>query len=275
MIKKRYIHFTGILLMAGMIITTLTASTNGSPGGKTNSPGDGASCLQCHGGTLNSGTGSPMIQTNIPAAGYVPGNTYTIGVSISEAGISKFGFELTAEDNANQKTGTFSISNPTETQLVNSGNAVSHTSSGVIGSGSKTWSANWTAPPAGTGTLTFYAIVNSTNNNNNSSGDNIYTYSLSVNENLSTGTATHKTPGLGKVFPSPGKDVFHLEHNQDNLTDEQIKVYSIRGRELEPDRIYIDKNLVTFSIQSASSGIYFLQVKFENGRQFTRKIIKR
>ena len=46
------------------------------------------------------------------------------------SGVVKFGFELTAEDGSNSKVGTFIITDPTQTQLKNGGNAVTHTSAG-------------------------------------------------------------------------------------------------------------------------------------------------
>ena len=66
----------------------LISKINGSPGGKTGSPADGGSCIQCHDDfALNSGVGIPNITSNIPSTGYVPGVTYTITSSISEAGL--------------------------------------------------------------------------------------------------------------------------------------------------------------------------------------------
>ena len=94
----------------------LISKINGSPGGKTDSPADGGSCIQCHDDfALNSGVGIPNITSNIPSTGYVPGAIYTINSSISEAGLERFGFEVTAEDVSNNKVGTFFITNSTET----------------------------------------------------------------------------------------------------------------------------------------------------------------
>lgn len=272
--KRNYIRFTGVFVIAGIVIATLTAGTSGSPGGKTNSPGDGSNCIQCHGGTLNSGPGTPLIQTNIPAGGYGPGNTYTIDLSISETGINKFGFELTAEDNSNQKMGTFSITNTTETQLVNGGGAVSHTSSGVSGSGSKTWSVDWIAPAVGTGTITFYGILNSSNNNNNASGDNIYTYTLTVKEGLATGLKEMRKQSSFQVFPSPGKDVFHLNYKTGNITKKQISFFSLTGQQVNADKVSIQNHLIIFSLASKPSGTYFINIKNKNGEQLIRKVLK-
>ena len=57
-------------------------------------------------------------------------------------GISKFGFELTAEDEWTEK-GTFTITNSVETKLTNNGSAVTHKGTGTSGQSNKTWTFDW------------------------------------------------------------------------------------------------------------------------------------
>ena len=104
--------------------TTSNSNASGSPGGKTGSPNDVAnfnisSCTGCH--YAGVGTGA-TITSDIPSSGYVPGNVYTITANINQSGINKFGFEITAEEAnfGSAKTGTFFVTNGTETKLVNS-----------------------------------------------------------------------------------------------------------------------------------------------------------
>ena len=97
--------------------TTSHSNSGGSPGGKTNSPLDAQTCTGCHSGTLNSGVGTATIISDIPANGYVIGNTYTITLTGVKANCTKFGFELTAED-ASGKAGNFMITDNT-TKFVN------------------------------------------------------------------------------------------------------------------------------------------------------------
>lgn len=131
--------------------TTVSLST-GSPGGKTGSPSDNTDCTQCH-TVLSTTSALTSITSNIPSSGYVPGNTYTITANINALSALN-GFEITCEENnTNLKTGTFFITNPNETQLVNNGAAVTHT---VGGNNSHTWSFDWEAPIAGTGDVNFY-----------------------------------------------------------------------------------------------------------------------
>ena len=136
-----------ILFYPQSIIGKLT----GSPGGKTGSPMDNSDCTSCHNiqGTTVTTT---HITSNIPSNGYIPGNTYTITANLNASG--PLGFEISCEENtSNTKTGTLFNTDPITTQLVNNGNAITHT---TAGNSLNTWSFDWESPSIGTGDITFY-----------------------------------------------------------------------------------------------------------------------
>ncbi|OYT11864.1 MAG: hypothetical protein B6I18_02720 [Bacteroidetes bacterium 4572_112] len=67
--------------------------------------GDGGkTCTTCHGGSATNKAN--WISSNIPSTGYIAGQTYTITVSGTHSGVSRFGFEATAENNTGAKVGT-------------------------------------------------------------------------------------------------------------------------------------------------------------------------
>lgn len=175
---KRFYNLLPLVLIP--LIAVFTGFSNGSPGGRTGSPGDNLNnCTGCHSGTAQ--TASSWITTNIPASGYVAGETYTITATGTHTGVGKFGFELTAEDGSESKVGNFIITNSNQTKLVNQNNAVTHTSAGNTPSGnSKTWTMDWTAPDASTGAVTFYAAFNAADGNGGTAGDVIYLTSTEV-----------------------------------------------------------------------------------------------
>lgn len=175
---NRLYKFLPIVILPAILI--LYANSAGSPGGKTGSPGDSnATCTQCHSGTASSVSG--WITTNIPAEGYTPGGSYVITATGTHSGVVKFGFELTAETSAGAKIGTFTISEPTRTQLVNVNKAVTHTQAGNVPTGNtNTWTMNWTAPASNVGQIRFYAAFNAANGNGNNTGDVIYKSNLFV-----------------------------------------------------------------------------------------------
>jgi len=136
-----------------------------------------------------------LIATNIPFAGYTAGETYTITVSANMSGISRYGFELTAENASGVKEGTFLITDPARTKTANGGKAVTHTSVGNSASGNSiSWSVDWTAPATGTGTVTFYTTLNATNSNGNTGGDQIYTGTRSASELILNPQVTGVSP---------------------------------------------------------------------------------
>ena len=191
--KRIYSILTVLALPAFLL---LYSYTGGSPGGKTGSPGDGGStCTACHSGTAQTQGG--LISTNIPFTGYEPGQTYTITVSANLSGISKYGYELTAENASGTKQGTFAITDPARTKTVNGGKATTQTSGGTVANGNNiSWSVDWTAPASGTGSITFYTALNATNSNGSTSGDQIYTSTRSVSEHVLNPQITEVDPNI-------------------------------------------------------------------------------
>ncbi len=141
--KKIYKLLT---ILAIPSILLLYSYSGGSPGGKTGSVGDEANtCTDCHTGTSAGQIG--WISSNIPEAGYTPGETYSITATGTHEGVVKFGFELTAENVGGDKLGGFMITDADRTKFTNANNAVTHTQAGNAPNGSmNTWSVDWTAP---------------------------------------------------------------------------------------------------------------------------------
>ncbi|TVQ77096.1 MAG: T9SS C-terminal target domain-containing protein [Flavobacteriales bacterium] len=162
---KKYYTLIGFLSCLVAIVLINGAYSFGRTGPYSGSPGDnGLNCSSCHGGSPSPITNA--ITSNIPASGYVAGNTYTLTLSISHPTNNTFGFQVTAEDASDNKVGTF-VSTGGATQVVNGGNAVTHTTAGNQGTNnSRVWTVDWVAPAAGTGDVTFYVAFNSGNGNN-------------------------------------------------------------------------------------------------------------
>ncbi len=177
---KTIYKLLSILIIPSALL--LYSYSSGSPGGKTGSTGDGGTtCTQCHAGT--SIPQSNWITTDIPVDGYTAGETYTVTVTGTHTGVVKMGFEVTAENTSGTKKGMWTLTDATRTKFTNGNAAVTHTSAGNVPSGNtNTWSMDWTAPVAGTGSIKFNAAVNAANGNGNTAGDQIYTTSLTVSE---------------------------------------------------------------------------------------------
>ena len=251
---KKYLLIFPITIALAIFFYPTTSISNGtgSPGGKTNSPLDGQNCTACHSGTINSGIGNASITTNIPSWGYIPGQTYTITLTGVKTNCTKFGFELTAEDAFNSKTGTFFITNGMTQYAANTNNtAVTHTNAGTSGNTTKSWSIDWTPDQASSST-TFYASLLFANNNGNYLGDNVFTNSLMVFEAVTTSN-NNLSEENDFTFYSPNKTI------ESNTI---VLVYDISGK-----LVLTTKEEFT-TISHLKNGIYIIK-----SEKKTQKII--
>ena len=154
----------------GLLLTSLpsTTYTGGSPASYTNAPTTGtsreANCTSCHAGTLQtSGTNYNNIAFNgsFTGGGYIPDSTYTLTLSYTHSGKTKFGYQLTCLKNNNTMAGSFAtITGNNKSSLITGSVAgatrqyMRQTSSGASGSGAASWSFRWTAPTTNMGDVT-------------------------------------------------------------------------------------------------------------------------
>jgi hypothetical protein len=245
--KKSLLLFPiSIVLAIFFYPTTSNSNSGGSPGEKTNSSMDGQNCTVCHSGTMNSGVATATISSDIPANGYVIGNTYTITLTGVKANCTKFGFELTAENAMLGKAGTFLITNSTETKFASGTNntAVTHKAAGNSGNTTKSWSMDWTASTNTSGSTIFYAALLFANNNGNNNGDNTFTTSLSVNEevvnaisdntiqpffNYNSATKTIETTHAILVYDISGKLVLTTKEKSTTISHLKNGIYILKS----------------------------------------------
>ncbi|MFN5371819.1 MAG: choice-of-anchor V domain-containing protein, partial [Bacteroidia bacterium] len=127
---------------------------------------------------------SDMISIDVPDCGYIPGETYTVTLTVSSAGRNEFGFSVSPQFNGGATAGTMIASEGT--QLNGSGRYLTHTAQGTAETSpnARIWTFEWIAPPAGSGDVTFYAAFNASNNNNANSGDLIFNSNLTIFEGV-------------------------------------------------------------------------------------------
>lgn len=147
--KAKRLLYIFIIAAVSIMISASLLYPSGAPAAKTGSPGDGANCSECHGQTATTTAG--LITSNIPAAGYSPGQTYQITATNSLTGSGKFGFEVSPQNQAGAQLGTLVAGSGSK--LVGGTKYVTHSNAN---STTNTWSFGWIAPAAGTGAVTFY-----------------------------------------------------------------------------------------------------------------------
>ncbi len=222
-IKKIYLILF-ILIIPALLM--LFSYHTGSPGGRTGSPGDnGKNCTQCHAGTPQNADG--WITSNIPPSGYIGGETYVITATGTHPGVQRFGFEITAEDELGNKTGTLTLVNSSETKFTNAGKAVTHTAQGITPIGiSRSWQVEWTAPEEIPGDIIFYAAFNAANGNGSSSGDVIYLSDLTVSADIIGIAEPESHPHL---YPNPASGVVSI-CVEDIQPGQTIRIFTRTGQ---------------------------------------------
>ncbi len=127
----------------------------------------------CHvGNSLNAGGGT-LTFTGLPALGWVAGQTYPLTVTIQRTGASRYGFQLSAVNDANNtQAGTLAAGSGVKVQTRSSIQYASHS----FASSASSFIVNWTAPAATTGgRVRFNLAANAANGDFNTTGDFIYT----------------------------------------------------------------------------------------------------
>jgi|TARA_B110000902_G_scaffold45115_1_gene50659 hypothetical protein len=194
----------------GLLLISLpsTTYTGGSPASYTNAPTTGtsreANCTSCHAGALQtSGTNFNNIAFNgsFTGGGYIPDSTYTLTLSYTHSGKTKFGYQLTCLNDNNAMAGSFAtIPGNSKSSLI-SGSVAGATRQymrqtsypGSSGSGAASWSFRWTAPTTNTGDVTIYAVVNSANSAGGNSGDIIIAKEFTIAPSTLLPVATAST----------------------------------------------------------------------------------
>ena len=229
-----------LITAAVMAAAGLAWARSGSfMGARTGAPSE-SNCTACHSGTNNAGSG--VLQLNMPAM-YDPGDTLDLSVSLSNTGMVRWGFEITALDMAgDQPAGRFIISDPTHTEdSTDSGTGrqyVFQTNAGTYdgtANASSGWSMRWEAPSAGTGTVTFYLAGLAANSGSGAGGDSAYTVTLDVPENTAVsvdepdGGHRPATPTLTGNEPNPFNAGTRIRFELPRAGRVGLDIYNSRG----------------------------------------------
>lgn len=258
--------------------TKTYSNPSGAPERCSGSPFDGQTCANsnCHSGSASVRSG--MITSTVPASGYIPGSVYTFTVSITQAGINKFGFAISPQHAAGNVVGTLALTNTSETQLKSSGNYVTHRTAGNSGVNTKSWNFNWTAPSVGTGNVPFYASVMAANNNTDEHGDLVFTDILTVQEDITTQIPKTSSDINFSVFPNPAEgSTIHISFNANASSISRIRIMGLNGfvvNEISHNATSNGIQHAALNIEHLAKGVYFVEIQNGLGTMITR-IIRR
>ena len=161
------------------------ANSGGPSGNYANNAPSYNNCTSCHSGAINTGNGAVEI-LGLPTDGYVPGESYSLTISVSGTHSRGYGFQM-ASQTGNDNAGTFSLGSSSENVELN-GNRIQHSTRTISGE----WIVEWLAPSSDVGDVTFSISGMATGGNSGNGGDDVYTGAVELpafipvidNENL-------------------------------------------------------------------------------------------
>lgn len=261
----------GVFLLESFIPLKV-ARRDGSDPGYTGSPGDGnKSCTTCHGGVATPKEG--WITSDIPAGGYIPGQTYTIKATNTVMGATRFGFEVSPQKNNGDLMGTIVVTDTLRTKLVGESKYITYRSDGVDGVDSNSWTFDWVAPQAGSGEVVFYGAFNANPGHKGADGTTLST--LKVKEaGSTTGLAllSDRVSNLA-VFPNPSNDVVKVNFDLKRSSHVTINVSDLNGKRLISvlKGKYNGNVTKEVNISELPQGVYLMNIEVD-GKSATQKI---
>ena len=264
--KRTNLVILGIfsVLIGGTINYTYGWATNPPPN-NTGAPTDGM-CTNCHtGGSAISVSNG--ISTTIPAEGYTPGQTYsiTVGFDLIKTGYGAYGFELSAQDFLGNHVGTMT-NNTTASSwggyMGNNNTATSPT----------TWTFDWVAPLAGTGSFSFYAASVNGDGDGTEFNDEVLKTSLMINE--ASATSVGEINDSYKLTANvTANNILNVNFDAKQNGSYTLKVISINGQVVIEENIEVSQGENAFKSvlgNEIKKGIYIVNFMSDTERHQTK-----
>lgn len=269
---KRLLFFISL----GAIFTGTTAFIISSGGitGRTGSPGEGT-CAGCHGG--GGGTTAVILSASpsLTLSQYLPGQTYTLTLTVTNSLFSKFGFNAEILNSSNTNAGNISAG-LSGVQVVNTTRKNVTQTTPKSGTGSASFQFVWTAPLSGTATI--YAAGNAVNGTGGTSGDATGNTAFVLTPNTSNGINEAVSSGISglNVYPNPVRSEFKINYNLIENGNVKVALYNIQGQEISEitnENQYTGAQSLNAQLPpDLAKGVYFVKLSV-NGKQEAQRLI--
>ena len=174
---NRMSFFASVLLLAWAAM--VWGNSDGPVSNRSGVNGITCSTSGCHSDLPVNTFPGGSVEIGGPPAEWSPSTTYPLQVTVSLGSASLFGFQMTAVDSNGTQAGTFTAGSGTQLEFGSSG-GIEH-SFAKPGSGTATFSFDWTSPSSSsTGNVRFNVAGNAANGNFAVSGDFIYSTETTI-----------------------------------------------------------------------------------------------
>ncbi len=260
---KRRIIYTLIVLSTGAFLWMSNSGGRATVAGEgnTGAPGEnGTTCATCH----SSGGGTVTLSIEVlDASGeavsdYRPGETHTVTVSLSSSGSpSAYGFQAVALLNSNDSNaGSITSGSNSQTGTVNSRTYVEQAGP----SSSSDFSFTWTAPAAGSGSVTFYASGNAVDGDGSTGGDGADVSFVTLNEGFNTSLTELENEAGFSIFPNPVQGDLNVRPAEGTSGLYQAMITDMAGRQIRSTTVDFNAGTATLSVSDLPEGNYNLTI---------------
>lgn len=288
-IKKTSVAVIASIIVTGFATMSFDILDDTGKAGRTGSPGE-TTCTGCHTGfVINDGTGSVTITSPDlgPTWEYMPGDTYTIQVTVARTGSPLFGFDLECLTGSTpaQNAGTLIVTNTMETHILNATiqtvvrKNMTHKLNGGLGTDTKTFTFKWAAPTTNVGNVTFYCTGNATNGNGAKTGDHIYSTTQVVTPAVGAGTNDIAAEASTfRVFPNPASDNVFVSYDVTIGEPVHFTLFALDGKQAGPVYTFQGTGTATTSQlnlpQDLAPGIYLVRMESVSGNAIQKVVIE-
>ena len=266
----------GLLMGASVLLTLQSNSSGRAAAGGDNSGRTGSNCAQCHSDN-NSFSSSLSIQVadlnGNAVTAYMPGETYRVTYTVNASGASAYGMQAVAVDGSNAQAGSLTATSSNAKVSTLGGRSYLEQNSR---STSNTFTADWVAPAAGTGTVTIYGAGMAVNSNFGTSGDDpTAAVTASLTESNATGVRDLGAEVLTlKLFPVPNSGTFTIENAQREAV-EYVRVFTLSGVEVAQQQVNLPQGSAqVLTFDALVPGVYQVVAEGETMRQVRSMVVQ-
>ena len=290
--KKNIFYILLLLTLFTLVFYKVSYSIkNNMPGGYTGAPGE-SSCNSCHTNSSMCGssptvlialntdlklfTGLNEITTSFE---YKADSIYSMTFEILNPNVNG-GFSITSLDENNDFVGYFTTNdNNAHVQTVGSRSYICHKNATAVYS----WEFEWTSPPTGTGTVTFYANADKADGAIGVCGDTIIPFKIAIQEFIDTIVDTTST--TINVLPFE-KEISLLTNPIINNSISisaivpvpkkyYISVYNLMGKLIAFKEQTLHTGTKTIKLPFYKKGLFLLNISTNKNEKLVYKIINR